>query len=510
MMNRRHFLKLALALPFLRVAKRLPALPAAQTASPNAPNILLLLFDTFSAQHISMQGYGRATTPNLARLVEQATVFHAHYSTANFTTPATSSLLTGTYPWTHRAFHINGLVNDEFVSQNVFTEMGQAGYERITYTHSSLVALLLEQFYQDLDTYLPPRELCLFDETLADRLFPNDFVKAFLGEKSILPRDRDVLSTSLFFSLLDGRRREALIEETRQRYRDLFPRGTPRVDYIRYFLLEDAINWVWGEVNKPHERPFFLYAHLYPPHGPYNTRTEFINWFESDSLQPVEKPLHPFSEGVSQQLLNQNRRQYDEFIPYVDAEFGRLYDLMEKNGILDNTYVVITSDHGQLFERGIHGHITPTLFEPLIHIPLIIFKPGQQTRQDVYTRTSSVDLLPTLLHLAEQPIPPWCEGQILPTFRQQQTDNGRSIFALEAKENGKNAPLTRATASLLKDNYKLTRYWGYEQAADRYELYDLSNDPQELNDLYVTNSVVGRELAAELLTKLESMDSHQQ
>ena len=65
--------------------------------------------------------------------------------------------------------------------------------------------------------------------------------------------------------------------------------------------------------------------------------------------------------------------------------------------MLDDTYVIVTSDHGEMFERGIRGHVTPTLYEPVIRVPLLIAKPGQREREDVYAPTSCVDLLPTLL-----------------------------------------------------------------------------------------------------------------
>ncbi len=501
-MNRRTFLKMAGALPLLGIAR---LLPAALTQRSDLPNIVVLLFDTFSAKHLSLHGYPRSTTPNLNRLAERATIFHSHYSTANFTTPATSSLLTGSYPWSHRAFHINGTMNELYTTQNIFAALGEAGYERITYTHSSLVMLLLEQMHKHLDHYVPPRALALFDELLADRAFSQDLITAYLGEKSILPRDRDVLSTSLFFSLLDGRQRETQIEETRQRYRELFPRGTPRVDFVRYFLLEDAINWIQGEVNKSRSHPYFLYTHLYPPHGPYNTRQEFINLFAEDGYVPVAKPAHLFGEGIPQRLLDQNRQQYDEFIPYVDAEFGRLYDFMEVNGLLENTYLILTSDHGQLFERGIHGHITPTLFEPVVHIPLFVFAPGQSQRRDIFTRTSSVDVVPTLLHLAGLPVPDWCEGQILPPFSPNPAATDRPIYVVEAKRNSKNTPLTQATVSLFQGEHKLTRFWGYEGFAERYELYNLGQDPEEADDLY-GNNPLSNELQAMLKAKLAQVD----
>jgi glucan phosphoethanolaminetransferase (alkaline phosphatase superfamily) len=100
-LTRREFLLSMATVPFLSL--RLPQLVQAATApaaqdSASQPNIIILLYDTLSAHHISLQGYERETTPNLARLAEGATIFHNHYAGGNFTSPGTASLLTGLYP----------------------------------------------------------------------------------------------------------------------------------------------------------------------------------------------------------------------------------------------------------------------------------------------------------------------------------------------------------------------------------------------------------------------------
>ncbi len=242
-----------------------------------------------------------------------------------------------------------------------------------------------------------------------------------------------------------------------------------------------------------------------PPHKPYHPRREFIGLFD-DGWAPVAKKAHFFSQGRSDKFLNQKRREYDEYIAYADAEFGRLYDLMEQIGLLDNTYVVFTTDHGELFERGIWEHQTPALYEPLIRIPLLICKPGQQQREDVYMPTSCVDLLPTLLYATGQAVPDWCEGQILPTFGDKETSSGRSIFSVEAKSNPKQTPLTKGTVALIKDQYKLIHYFGYDGYEDEYELYDLANDPEEMKDLCLAKKSVVADLQSELEQKLREVN----
>ena len=264
-------------------------------------------------------------------------------------------------------------------------------------------------------------------------------------------------------------------------------------------------DWIQTELTQV-PRPFLGYFHLLPPHEPYNPRHEFVGRFDNDGVIEVPKPHHPLASKYDEPAENTFRRHYDEMIAYSDAEFGRLYDFLLQSGILENTFLIFTSDHGELLERGERGHQNPLLYEAITRVPLIISKPGQTERVDVSTPTDCVDLLPTLAHLAGQPIPAWCEGQILPTLGGSATP-GRSVFTVEAKSNGKQAPLTKATISMVKDQYKLIHYLGYQNGYDNsYELYDLKRDPDEMTDIQTSNPGLATDLQKELAEKLQEVN----
>jgi arylsulfatase A-like enzyme len=156
-----------------------------------------------------------------------------------------------------------------------------------------------------------------------------------------------------------------------------------------------------------------------------------------------------------------------------------------------------------MFERGIFKHLTPTLYEPVIRVPFVIHKPQQSIRVDITSPTSCVDLVPTLLSGIGQPLPDWCEGQILPIFDEPSLKNkDRSIYILEAKQNAKKAPLSLATVTLIKGEHKLIHYRGYEGLENHFEFYDLENDPEELNDIYTSQPEAAKEMRDELEQKL--------
>jgi len=201
--------------------------------------------------------------------------------------------------------------------------------------------------------------------------------------------------------------------------------------------------------------------------------------------------------------LLSSREKYDEYLASWDDEVGRLFDYLEDSGMLDRSIVIITSDHGEMFERGVSGHTTPLIYNPLVRVPLIISMPGQAQRVDVHTNTSCIDIPPTIAHLAGNPIPDWGEGELLPGLGGKENDR-RSIYVLDAKENSAFAALSRYSVSLTKGRFRLTHY-NYP-SYQSFEFYDLEADPGELQDLYPSNPAMALEMQRELLDKINDVN----
>jgi arylsulfatase A-like enzyme len=500
--DRRDFLKLLALLPLAGAAPGLfaNALPAAQAT--DKPNVLVLVFDALSATNMSLYGYPRNTTPNLARFAERSTVYNRHYADGPFTTPGTASLLTGALPWSHRALELYGTVTEPYLQNNFFHTFKAAGYHCYAYTHNLLAYTVLSQFNKDVELKLP-RDLALSDEEYSDWAFPNDYDVAFTSER-MMRRGETIGPGSLFLSVLDHLRLGNETARLQQEYRKEYPGAVPNAPRF-YFLLETGIDWLQRALQT-WPQPFMAYVHFKPPHAPYAPRADFVGRFD-DGWEPVAKKPHPLGGPHGQKFLNEKRRAYDEFVAFADSEFGRLLNSMEGSGVLDKTYVVFTSDHGENFERGWTGHFAkPLLFEPGIRVPLIISQPGNKQRQDVNALTVAVDLLPTLARVAGTQPPPLCEGSILPTFDGSEVKSDRSIYVSGAKSNAKFAPLTRLTVTLIKGDHKLIYYLGYNGYDNRYELYNLKEDPEELKDLYQSRKKVAAGLQDELTAKLREVN----
>jgi len=483
--SRNEFIKLAgtasLSIVGSSISEKLEAL-SSFNSSP-LPNIVILVFDAFSALNMSLYGYPRPTTPNFERFAKRATVYHQHYSPANFTTPGTASLLTGVMPWTHRGVHLQGTTIEFYNDRNIFSLLPK-DYYRFAYTHNTLVQIQLDQFRKNINELLKVSDLSLYSNILVDKVPLNEFHIPLEAELISL---KESYRGSLFLSILDKKFEEANINRLNQLYKDEFPRGLPGARAGKptsyAFTIETARKWLTTKIQN-NSQPFFGYVHLFPPHSPYNPNKNNINIFK-DKIEFPNKPQHHFTMNESKTALVRLRRHYDENIAYVDEEFGKLLDALEQANAMDNLCLVVTSDHGEINERGISYHNTPVLYEPLIRIPLIISYPGQKDRQDIFEKTQSIDVLPAVLKLSGIEPPDWIEGFPLPKHKQDKIGQ-RDIYAVEAKSCAKNGQLTPATFSLVHEDHKLIYYRGYSGFDEVYELYNLQEDREELQNLVVT------------------------
>jgi arylsulfatase A-like enzyme len=495
--SRRDFLKLAGLLPLGIAAPRL----LKNLGSPSRQNVIVVVFDAWSAYDVSLYGYERNTTPTINQLAKRAVRYHNHFAGGNFTSPGTASILTGVLPWTHRAFQLNGETAKPFETRNLFTAL--QNHYSIAYTHNSWAYTLLRQFRKNIDELIIREKLMIpFSDTMITQLFTNDFDIASVSWARNMKVGEEGYAYSMFLSHIY----EQLAERKTRDISPLFPRGLPTSQIDIGFTLEQARNYIMDRlVSIP--KPFAGYFHFLPPHSPYHPSIDFFNTFKDDGFTPADKPLDIFEMEEHKNPIGK-RRWYDEFILYCDKEFGELYASLEQSGLLEDTWLVLTSDHGEMFERGIIGHSTSALYQPVVRVPLLIFEPGRTEGVDIYEHTSAIDLLPTLTHVTGEPAPDWTEGVILPPFASAKEMPDRNVYVVRATENGQYDPFTIASLALVRDDYKLHYYFGYKQTPDELvKLYNIKSDPEEMNDLAAVKRETTAELLNELQTKLKEVDA---
>lgn len=500
--SRRDVLKLmaasAAGLGLTRFGSRLDRASAAT----GKPNVLILLFDAMSTQNLSLYGYPRPTTPNLERFAQRATVYHSHYSGSNFTTPGTASMLTGLYPWHHRAMSDRSLVRRGLARQSLYRYVGR-DVTRVGFAQNLWADLFLRQFGEDLSEHIPSNSFSDMQRaTQVSQNLPNDSNMAYYAVDEFLASSHNVFSYaapgSALWGYLDMSRGQAATPPPSQEY----PYAMPSNGYslYRHPKLFDGLGSTFERIEKQ-SAPWFGYFHVFSPHPPYAPRKEFVGSLPEIAL-PFKKP-HPLaSYHAGWAEIQEKRNRYDEFIADVDFEFGKLLDRLESDGILDSTYVIITSDHGELFERGEFGHGSPLLYDAVIHIPLLVSAPGQRARADVYSPTSNTDILPTLAHLFGNAGPQETDGKVLARLGGEE-DAGRGVLSMVARSSSSFQPIRSASIALMKEDWKLLHYFGYENYPDSFEFYNLADDPQEKRDLVSKNPSALAQMKQELLDALE-------
>jgi arylsulfatase A-like enzyme len=317
--------------------------------------------------------------------------------------------------------------------------------------------------------------------TLLTGLYPE--THGTKNEKHVLPRTATMISEHLR-SL--GFATAAFVANGYVSSKFGFQRGWDAwTNYVRegkpnraQFVMDDAVAWLG---RRPKDRPFFLYVHTIDPHVPYMPPAKYRALYDD---QPYDGPVQATGtakllEQVKTGAIRLNDRDkvrlealYDGEISYHDEHFGRLYDALAASGLLEDTLIVVTADHGEeFFEHGSvgHGH---SMYEELLHVPLVFRLPGAEARERgaaCPAEVGLVDVLPTACAMLGIECPGGVEGA--------------SLVPLLAGDAADGWP--RAAFSDFLDGQRVARLgrWKLIVRGLSTTLFDLETDPRETEDL---------------------------
>lgn len=251
----------------------------------------------------------------------------------------------------------------------------------------------------------------------------------------------------------------------------------------------------WLKENRA--RRNFLFLHYYDAHSDYNSHPEFERRFarpytgEIDGSTRQLEAVRDGEQAISAEDAEHLVDLYDAGIRQLDQEMTRLFRLLEAQGLLDDTLVVVTSDHGEEFlEHGgvLHGR---TQFDELLRVPLFMRGPGLPAGRRVHEAVSLVDLLPTLLSLADVPLDSPVDGvDLSPLWRGGKLAPQRVLFG-EADHNRSGHSVTR---SARRGSYKLH----YDLETQERVFYDLESDPDERSPITAGSAPTLAELSGRL------------
>jgi arylsulfatase A-like enzyme len=250
----------------------------------------------------------------------------------------------------------------------------------------------------------------------------------------------------------------------------------------------------------PPDRPKFLWVHTLPPHDPFlppkSTKYRLLPRGELERWNEL-RGMGPYSTS-EQGFIDKHRLRYRESIMGADEALGELLDALERSGRLANAIVIVSSDHGESFERGFLGHAGQLVHDAVLRVPLVIKLPGQAAGRVVDTPVSLADLAPTVLDLTGAAPLPHAEGRSLRPALLGQPLKTVPVFAMSMERQSRFTSIAVGHYAVIDGKYKLVLHLGEK----RRELFDLDTDPYELTDLAAREPEVTARLEALITGRL--------
>lgn len=382
------------------------------SAEPEIRNVIVVVVDTLRADHLGCYGYSRDTSPNLDRFADDNLLFSRVRSQASCTFPSVNSLLTSTYPY-------------RFLNQ----PNGEMG--------------------------IPEHTL-----SLAEIAAANGMATFAVTASPIMRRPA-----------------------TESEPHGDFGRGFDFFDEQCMRGSADCVNRQALEYLSRVRQPFLAYLHYFDPHDPYRPPRHFKRrwagenqgpgFIQAGNPNPMELMVYrsgpplPLNDADLDHLVD----LYDEEISFFDSEFGALLGALRRRHLMENTIIVLASDHGEDFLQE-HGHVKHchSLFDATTKTPLVMSIPGVVNDGPVAAMVENVDIVPTILdYLGIDYSDIGLEGRSLRSLIEQNQAVHDFVFSLQDD-----------LRSVDDGRFKLIS----ELSTDGRQLYDLENDPLEQNDLF--------------------------
>lgn len=439
----------AAIVPFLRPTLEHSADPARPKAPAGAPNVLWIVMDTTRADRLTPYGHSRDTTPTLAKLASEGTLFEKAYSTAPWTVASHAGMFTGKYSIQHGCTHSHLYLDGKHPT--IAGELTKHGYESAIF---------------------------------GGNMWLDDYTGLARGFQTLFSPWQTYSFNLLFVT---GRLRAALFE-------DWEDKGGKTSNALFKDWLED----------RDAERPFFAFINYLEPHAPYHQvpYDERIQYLGKDTT-PREARRISFKYArrmveVDDYVATDAERQvaydlYDGAIHYTDRLLEDVIEHLKRKNLLDNTLVIVNGDHGEMFgEHDVYGHDV-AIYHPLLHVPLVMRLPGKiPAGHRTALPVQLIDIFPTLFELAglKEKQPEVSGVSLLKTLGGDAAPD-RTIMAeyyrshmrplvAEMKRQGFDPETFHLRTSIVED-------WQYIRGPEEYKrLFDLRADPELKQSLEAT------------------------
>ena len=470
------------------------------------PNILLIMTDQHRADHVGFGGNQQVRTPNLDRLAEQSRVFDRAYVANPICMPNRCSILTGRMPTSHGV-----LFNDRSLPPNANTfvkllakngyHTGLVGKAHIQYGMSRFTARPMEKepafadvFEEGWDTLEHP-DRYLDEAPVIDDFYGFKEVEFSIGHGDAVGGHHYRWARDKGASHEELTSREPLKQS--DSWWQVRQPSLPEEYYSTTFIAERSAAFIAEQSN---EQPWFLQCSFPDPHHPFTPPGKWWDAYDPADMQLPDSFSQPLGEvpahlklfhsfdarGNPVQMFGINETQLREalaaqygMIEMIDEAIGQVLQALEASGQADNTYVIFTSDHGDMF--GDHGLMLKGVmhYEGCIRVPMTVKGPEINPARSS-SLVSSLDIAQTVLALTGLEEFDHMQGVSMAPVLSDPTASVRDQVFIEEDlpMNEHVARVPHKVRTLVTETHRTTLYSSGEK-----EVYNLTNDPGELHNL---------------------------
>jgi arylsulfatase A-like enzyme len=402
-------------------------------AQDDTPNVIVIVVDTLRADHLSSYGYERETSPFMDSLAAEGVRFENAISPSSWTQPSHASMLTGRYTYEHQAEILP--LDDTYPT--IGEVLQSQGYRTGAFSANTLFFTRRQGFGRGFlrfeDNYQTPADAVL-NSSLYGYLFDYYGLRKALNYEGVPTRR---LASDINASVLD---------------------------------------WVGAD-----SKPFFLFINYFDAHDPYTPPEPYRSLYGQAPGGLINGFVERYHPDLTDEQLQSEIDAYDGSINYVDDQIQALFAELESRGLLENTIVIVTADHGEsLGEHGLLQH-SASLYRQEIHVPLIVWGAGVPAGVVIDTPVSTTGLPSTILELigandgtfSSPPLTALFGGSVPPGWAAPISEVAQFEGAAEQNPTTYGEMKSVMGAEL--------QYIVHEEFGE--VLYNWRDDPQEINDL---------------------------
>lgn len=461
------------------------------------PNIIFIMADQLAAKHLGCYGNPVPCSPTLDALASRGMRFDRNYATCPVCAPNRATILTGRCPEFHGVTTNNLVLRDDNLTYaQMLAENGYrvGGFGKF---HHHPMQLTLPADY----AHLGFTETAISEDPKLgpwldwiEREHPEHY-DAALAVSWPMPwaHDYDGQGRDVYADIMDAIKRIMTPRLSAAKFPCAYSSPLPAELHQTTWITDRSIDFIERHQAVHPDQPFFCFTSYVDPHDPYDPPAPYDTMFDPKQMpMPLTEPagghtserLRKTQElwGVGQnhtdpEVMGELRAKFYGSVRFIDDQVARLLASLESQGLMDNTIVIFTTDHGEML--GDFGLMTKGIkpYDAGIRCPLIVA--GAGIAQGVTDRlTCSLDFFPSFCQWAHAAAVPQLEGRsFTETCAKGQADDGWETVTVQAPHY---VPEGTMTTIVTEDGWRLTM-WDEEGAG---QLFNLKEDPTEQRDLY--------------------------